>query len=133
MQTLEIVPCKLFEGFERGTARDAGIEIEADIRSRPAGKRAAQDFHAEFREREPGKVSEDAARFAQLGKHGERVLRLGDELQPLTRLEDGAIGELIESLPVGGLDVDRIELHSCSSCARQLWWHYELYQSPLSR
>jgi hypothetical protein len=42
------------------------------------------------------------------------VLRLGDELQPLARLEDGAIGETVETLPVGGFDVDGIELHSFS-------------------
>jgi hypothetical protein len=41
MQALEIVPRELFDGFERGTARDARIQIETDVRSRPAGKRGA--------------------------------------------------------------------------------------------
>src|SRR5258708_5066380 len=79
MQALEIVPRKLFEGLERGAPRDAGIEIEADIRSRPAGKRTAQNLHAELREREAGEVSAYFARLAQLGQNGLRVLRLGDE------------------------------------------------------
>ncbi len=111
MQALEIVPGKLLQGFERGFTRDSGIEIEAHIRSRPAGKRTAQNLHAELREGEAGKVSEDDARFTQLGQHGLRVLRLGDELQPLAGLEDGAVGKTVEALPVGGFDINSIKLH----------------------
>src|SRR5260370_1433297 len=51
---------------------------------------------------------------AVLGQHGHGVLRLGDELQPLARLEDGAVGETVEAFPVGGFDVDGIEVHSFS-------------------
>ena len=115
MQALEIVPGKFFEGFECGAAWDAGVEIEAHVRSRPAGKRTAQNFHAELGEGEPGEVSEHVAFFAQFGQNGQRILRLGDELQPLTRLKDGAVGETVEALPVGGFDVDGMELHSLSS------------------
>src|SRR5258708_28913156 len=120
MQALEIIPGELLQGFERGTARDAGTEIEADIRSRPSGKRTAQNFHAELRECEAGEVSEDVAFFAQLGQNGQRVPRLGDELQPLARLEDGAVGELVEAPPVGGGYVDGIELHSFSASLNQV-------------
>src|SRR5208282_134312 len=111
MQAPEIVPGKFFEGFEHGPMRDTGIEIEADVRSRPAGKRTAQNFHAELRERQTGKVSEDVARFAQFGQHGLGFLCLGDELQPLACLEDGTVGETVETIPVSGLDVDGMKLH----------------------
>src|SRR5580658_3773835 len=114
MQALQIVPGKLFEGFERRAARDAGIEIETDVRSRPARKRTAQDFHTELREGETAKISEDVACSAQLSQHRLGLLRLGDKLQPLTRLEDSAVSETVETLPVSGLDVDGMKLHGFS-------------------
>jgi hypothetical protein len=38
-------------------------------------------------------------------------LRFSDKIYPFTGLEDGAVGKIIETLPVRGFDIDGMKLH----------------------
>src|SRR5262249_20779966 len=74
-------------------------------------KRAAENPHAELAHHQAGEVTGDRAVVADLGDDRRRALALGDERQPLARLEHDAVGESIERLPLNFVRLQPSKLH----------------------
>src|ERR1700691_5532994 len=111
MQTLQFVPGKFLQRLERGAPRNSGLQIETNIRSGPARKRAAQHLQAELGKREPGKISDHIAAVAHLSQNGRGVLRLLDEFEPRASLKNGTVRKAVEQLPIGRLEINLVKLH----------------------